>query len=61
MHHGTADPSVPVEFSQKLEKQMKTAGKEVELYTYQGDDHNLSANLGLALQRSVEFFDKYLK
>src|SRR3989344_6052350 len=27
LHHGTSDPSVPVEFSQKLEEQMKAAGK----------------------------------
>lgn len=61
LHHGTADTSVPVEFSQKLETQMKEAGKEVELFVYEGDDHNLSANLGVALNRSVEFFDKHLK
>ncbi|MBI3984532.1 MAG: alpha/beta fold hydrolase [Candidatus Levybacteria bacterium] len=61
LHHGTADTSVPVEFSEKLEKQMQAAGKAVELYTYPGDDHNLSSNFSLAANRSVEFFDKYLK
>lgn len=61
IHHGTSDASVPVEFSEKLETQLKDAGKQVELYTYEGDDHNISGNLGLALQRSVDFFDKYLK
>ena len=61
LHHGTADTSVPLAFSEKLESQMKEAGKIVELYTYSGDDHNLSANLGIALNHSVEFFDKYLK
>ena len=40
---------------------MKKEGKELEAFYYEGDDHNLSANLGLALQRSVEFFDRYLK
>lgn len=61
LHHGTADTSVPVAFSQKLEIQIKEAGKEVELFVYEGDDHNLTNNLGIALQRSVEFFDRYLK
>lgn len=61
LHHGTEDQSVPIEFSKKLEEQLKATGKVVELYTYPGDDHNLSANLSLALQRSVEYFDKYLK
>lgn len=61
LHHGTADPSVPVEFSEKLAQQIKNVDKTVELYTYDGDDHNLSANFNTAMQRSVDFFDKYLK
>lgn len=61
LHHGTADTSVPVEFSETLQQQMEKAGKESELFIYQGDDHNIGANLNTALTRSVEFFDKYLK
>jgi dipeptidyl aminopeptidase/acylaminoacyl peptidase len=61
LHHGTADSSVPVEMSRKLDEQLKAAGKEVEYFEYPGDDHNLASNLGVALQRSVDFFDKYLK
>jgi len=61
LHHGTADSSVPLTFSQGLEQQMKDAGRQVELYVYEGDDHNLSKNFSLAMRRSVEFFDKYLK
>jgi uncharacterized protein len=61
LHHGTADESVPVEFSDTLEKQMKDAGKSVEYFKYPGDNHNISNNLSVALQRSVAFFDKYVK
>ncbi len=61
IHHGTADTSVPVAFSEKLDVQLKEAGKTSELFIYQGDDHNLANNLGVALNRSVEFFDEYLK
>lgn len=61
LHHGTADTSVPVAFSEKLDAQLKSVGKTSELFIYQGDDHNLANNLGIALNRSVEFFDKYLK
>lgn len=61
LHHGAADTSVPVEFSETLEKQMQEAGKTVELYTYPGDDHNIASNFSVAAKRSVEFFDKYLK
>jgi dipeptidyl aminopeptidase/acylaminoacyl peptidase len=61
IHHGTADAEVPVLFSQRLDEALKSAGKEVELYIYEGEDHNLSKNLSTALNRSVAFFDKYLK
>jgi len=61
LHHGTADRSVPPEFSEGLYQQALAAGKTVELYTYEGDDHNISASFGLAMQRTIEFFDKYLK
>ncbi|MBI2641519.1 S9 family peptidase [Candidatus Roizmanbacteria bacterium] len=61
LNHGTGDASVPVEFSQILEKQMKDAGKPVELYTYPGDDHNISSYFNSAMERSITFFAKYLK
>lgn len=61
LHHGTADTSVPVSFSQNLEKELQTAGKSVEYYEYEADDHNLAANLGVALERSVAFFDMHVK
>lgn len=61
LHHGDSDASVPVEFSHKLDEQLKAEGKTSEIYTYLGDDHNISSNLSIALQRSIEFFDRYLK
>jgi len=61
LHHGTADTSVPVEFSEILSEQMKNVGKEVELYVYPNDDHDITNNFGSAINRSVEFFDKYVK
>lgn len=61
LHHGTGDTSVPVAFSEKLEKQLEDAGKTVELYTYAGDDHNLSGNFSTAMNRSVEFMDRWVK
>jgi dipeptidyl aminopeptidase/acylaminoacyl peptidase len=61
LHHGAADHSVPPEFSETLNQQMLAAGKTVELYTYPGDDHNIASSFGLAMSRSIEFFDKYVK
>lgn len=61
LHHGTADASVPVEFSQMLEQQIQDVDGAVELYLYQGDNHNISRNFRTAMTRSIQFFDKYVK
>jgi dipeptidyl aminopeptidase/acylaminoacyl peptidase len=61
LHHGTADESVPVEFSTWLTEQIQTVRGSVESYTYEGDNHNLSNNFTTAMMRSVAFFDAYLK
>ena len=61
LHHGTADESVPVEFSEDLHAQMLELGQTVELYTYTGDNHNISNSFGTAMQHSIQFFDQYVK
>lgn len=61
LHHGTADADVPVEFSAMLQAELEAAGKPVENYVYNGDNHNLSVNFNTAMARSVEFFDRHLK
>lgn len=61
IHHGTADSVVPTLFSELLRDKLSEVEKEVEFYSYEGDDHNISNNFSLASRRSVEFFDKYLK
>ena len=61
LHHGTADSSVPVEFSETLNDEMEARGLPVELYTYEGDNHNISDSFTPAMQRSIQFFDEYVK
>lgn len=61
LHHGTADSDVPVVISELLYAELEAAGVPAEFYLYEGDNHNIAYNLGLALGRSVEFFDKYVK
>ncbi|GGK18290.1 peptidase [Deinococcus malanensis] len=60
LHHGAADKDVPYSFQKALASDLRAAGQPVEAYRYEGDDHNLSQNLGVALQRSVAFFKKHL-
>ena len=52
---------MPVEFSETLFYQMLNANKYVEFYKYEGDNHNISHNFGTAMQRSIEFFDRFVK
>jgi dipeptidyl aminopeptidase/acylaminoacyl peptidase len=61
LHHGTADTSVPVEYSVMLATQIQAVGKPAELFTYEGDNHNISVNFGSAMARSIRFFDTYVK
>lgn len=61
LHHGTADTSVPFEFSEMLYQQLQEAGQVVEFYTYEGDDHNIANFISLAMRRTIDFFDRYLK
>jgi dipeptidyl aminopeptidase/acylaminoacyl peptidase len=61
IHHGTEDTDVPVEFSVTLFDQIKAAGQVGEVYTYLGDDHNISQSLNTAIARSVAFFDQHVK
>lgn len=61
LHHGGADTSVPAEFSEMLDTQMKKVGKTSEVYIYTGDDHDITANFETAMSRSIEFFDRYVK
>ena len=61
LHHGTADEDVPTYFSEALAQQIQAVGGNVELYIYPDDNHNLSAYFSQAMQRSVAFYDQYLK
>jgi len=61
LHHGTADESVPLEFSERLYAQLLEAGQIAEYYSYEGDNHNLSNYFSEAMLRSILFFDKYVK
>ncbi len=61
LHHGTADTSVPYEFSTILVDQLEAANQPAELFTYTGDDHNLSQGFSEAMARSVAFFDEHVK
>lgn len=61
LHHGTGDEDVPLNFSIRLAEQVRAAGGQAELYTYEKDNHNISTHFTQAMDRTIEFFDKILK
>ena len=61
LHHGTADTSVPVAFSDAYYADMIAAEQVAEYYLYAGDDHNISAGFDLAMQRTLGFFNIHVK
>lgn len=61
LHHDLNDTEVPFQFSQELYDEVTQAGRIAGLYSYPGDDHNIANSFSLAMQRSVAFFDKYVK
>lgn len=61
IHVGSDDEEVPVVWSQSLFHNLQAKGKTVAYYEYSGDNHNISAHVDLAMERSLAFFDKYLK
>lgn len=61
LHHGTADESVPVILSELLAQEMEAAGQYVDLWIWENDDHNLTINWGFIMERTIQFFDEYVK
>jgi uncharacterized protein len=61
LNHGTADQSVPFEWSVRLDKELKAHGKSVVFYQYPGERHEFGPQWPLLMQRVVKFFDQYLK
>src|SRR5581483_10969223 len=61
LHHDEKDHEVPYEFAQELLDEVTKAGGSAELFSYPGDDHNLAQSFGVAMQRTLAFFNKYVK
>lgn len=61
LHHGEADGEVPLSWSRALFDALNQAGKVAEFYTYPGNDHNISQGFDLAMQRTIEFLNMFVK
>jgi uncharacterized protein len=61
LHASLTDEEVPSEFSKSLAEGGQAADKDVVLFTYANDDHNLSKNFATAMDRTISFLDQYIK
>ena len=61
IHHGTADESVPIEWSDRLSEELRELDKDVEYYIYDGQPHEFTSSWGQVMQRTVDFFDREVK
>ena len=64
VHHGTADPTVSVTWSEQLCKQLEEAGREYECFFYEDAPHTFIRQGNddpLFIRRTVDFLNKWVK
>jgi dipeptidyl aminopeptidase/acylaminoacyl peptidase len=61
IHVGLADPQVPPDFSKGLFEKLTKEKKFVQYFEYPGANHDINQSFSLAMKRTIEFFDHYLK
>lgn len=60
-HHGTEDESVPLEWSEATDAALRAAGKDAQLFVYEGEPHEFIDAWPQVMERTVEFFDREVK
>lgn len=58
LHQGEADESVPVKWSDALNKSLEENSAEVDYHKYPGTDHNMIPSWNTAIAHDLEFFKK---
>ncbi len=61
IHVGLADTQVPSDFSKGLYERLNKFGKNAEYFEYEGANHDINQSFDKAMQKTIEFFDLYLK
>ncbi len=64
IHHGLEDETISPTWSETLCDTLEELGKEHECYFYEGQPHTFirsGSEDALLIQRTIEFFDKYLR
>lgn len=61
VHHGTADESVPIEWTHRTVDALRAARKDVRFHSYPGQPHAFTSQWPLSMQRTVAFLDPLMK
>ena len=60
IHHGTADDTCPLEWSEQTAAAFEAAGKDVQLIIYEGEGHAFEPRWPDSMQATMAFFDEHL-
>lgn len=60
IHHSPTDEIVPYQWGVDLNDKLKSMGKQVNFYSYPGDNHDIAKNFGKVLSRDATFFKSFL-
>jgi uncharacterized protein len=58
---GLSDNQVPPDFSRGLYEKLKSIGKSAQYFEYPGSNHDINQDFTKAMQRTIDFFDRYLR
>jgi len=61
IHHGTADASVPIAWSERTAAALEQMEKSVVFHRYAGESHEFGPQWSLFMERTAAFFDQHLK
>jgi len=61
IHHGTADDSVPIQWSERLHETLLDAKKDSTFFVYPDELHEFINDWPIVMSRAVSFFDLHLK
>jgi dipeptidyl aminopeptidase/acylaminoacyl peptidase len=60
IHHGTADESCPIEWSEDTVAALKKAGKQVTYHVYPGQRHTFTSQWPQSIRRTHAFLERHL-
>ncbi|NGO13279.1 S9 family peptidase [Streptomyces sp. HC44] len=61
LHHGTADDTCPIAWSERTVAEFEAAGKDVEFVKHPGEGHTFAPRWPASMDRTMAFFERHLR